>query len=392
MRAGFILLFGLFTLISVSGQQVQLSPASKISVLTCGPGEELYSSFGHSALRVQDSSQGIDLVYNYGVFDTRGENFYFRFSQGRMDYLLVRNRFFDFLEEYKIDNRWVNEQILDLDQRQRNQLFRFLENNARPENRVYQYDFFHNNCATKIWDVLKTALGDDLTFEKDYATTTYTFRRLIRHYLKTNSWGQFGIDLALGSVIDRQATPQEHMFLPDYISEQIKDAKLGAKPLSFNSNPLIMAVQKEQKSSFLTTPLFWILLFLAITILMTYRDYKRGKRSRWFDFLLFSIVGLHGLLIFYLWFLTDHVWTVRNFNILWVFPLNLVVAFFLLKKNPPKWISKYLLVLLFLLLVTVVVWLFEIQLFSLLIIPFMGLLAIRYTYLYRWSTTQNTNT
>ena len=336
MRAGFILLFGLFTLISLCGQQVQLSPASKISVLTCGPGEELYSSFGHSALRVQDSSQGIDIVYNYGVFDTRGENFYFRFSQGRMDYLLVRNRFFDFLEEYKIDNRLVNEQILDLDQRQRNQLFRFLENNARPENRVYQYDFFHNNCATKIWDVLKTALGDDLTFEKDYATTTYTFRQLIRHYLKTNSWGQFGIDLALGSVIDRQATPQEHMFLPDYISEQIKDAKLGAKPLSFNSNSLIMAVQKEQKSSFLATPLFWILLFLAITILMTYRDYKRGKRSRWFDFLLFSIVGLHGLLIFYLWFLTDHVWTVKNFNILWVFPLNLVVAFFLLKKKSAK--------------------------------------------------------
>lgn len=365
-----------------SSQQLYLSPSSKISVLTCGPGEELYSAFGHSAIRVQDAGQGIDVVYNYGVFDTRGENFYYKFSQGRMNYLLARNRFFDFLDDYKLENRWVKEQILDLDEEERNELFRFLENNARPENRVYQYDYILNNCATKIWDVQKKVFGDKLIFDKDYIDTTYTFRELMRHNLKTNSWGQFGIDLALGSVIDREATPQEHMFLPFYVSDQLASAKLGSKPLSFNETPILMAVQKKSKNNFFLSPLFWLVLLFIVTALITYNDFKNDKRSRGFDFILFFIIGLHGLLIFYLWFLTDHVWTVMNFNILWVFPLNIIVAFYLLKKKPPRWISKYIILLLLLIVIAVILWAFKIQSFSVLIIPFLLLLITRYLFLY----------
>ncbi|MGI9553103.1 MAG: DUF4105 domain-containing protein [Aurantibacter sp.] len=383
MRKGFLVVFSLLIGIVAFAQQVKLSPASKISVLTCGPGEALYSSFGHSAFRVQDDAQGIDIVYNYGVFDTRGENFYYKFSQGRMDYLLAREHFFKFLENYKLENRWVKEQILDLDEELRNELFQFLENNALPENRVYQYDYILNNCATKIWDVQKEVFGDKLVFDKNFIDTTYTFRELMRHNLKTNSWGAFGIDLALGSHIDREATPQEHMFLPFYVSDQLANAKLGPKLLSFNETPVIMAVQNSRKNNFFTTPLFWFGLLFIATFLVTYRDYKSGKRSKWFDFLLFFSIGLHGLLIFYLWFLTDHVWTVDNFNILWVFPLNLVVAFLLLKRNPPKWISKYMLLLLLLIAITLILWVLKVQQFSVLILPLLALLAVRYFYLYR---------
>ncbi len=365
-----------------SSQQLYLSPSSKISLLTCGPGEELYSAFGHSAFRVQDDGQGIDVVYNYGVFDAKGLKFYFEFSQGRMNYLLARNRFFDFIDDYKLENRWVKEQILDLDEEQRNELFRFLENNARPENRAYKYDYLLNNCATKIWDVQKKVFADKLIFDKDYIDTTYTFRELMRHNLKTNSWGQFGIDLALGSVIDREATPQEHMFLPFYVSDQLASAQLGSKPLSFNEAPILIAVEKGGKSNFFLSPLFWFALLFIVTLFITYRDFKHGKRSRWFDFILFFIIGLHGLLIFYLWFLTDHVWTVMNFNILWVFPLNTIVAFYLLKKKPPRWISKYIILLLLLIVITVILWAFKVQSFSVLIIPFLLLLITRYLFLY----------
>lgn len=367
-----------------AAQQIELSPTSKISVLTCGPGEELYSSFGHSAFRVQDDNLGIDVVYNYGVFDARGTKFYYEFSQGRMDYLLARNYFSDFLDDYKRENRWVKEQILNLDEKERNKLFLFLENNARPENRVYQYDYILNNCATKIWDVQKIVFGDNLIFDNDYIDTTYTFRELMRHNLKTNSWGQFGIDLALGSVIDREATPQEHMFLPFYINDQLAKAKLGSKPLSIKETTMFKAVNEENKNNFFLSPLFWFVLLFSITVLVTYRDYKSGKRSRWFDFILFFIVGLHGLLIFYLWFLTDHVWTVMNFNILWVFPLNLIVAFFLLKKNPPSWLSKYLILLLGLIVIAAILWIFKVQSFSVLIIPFLLLLTTRYFFLFNW--------
>jgi len=372
----------LFLYFGGNAQQIELSPTSKISVLTCGPGEELYSSFGHSAFRVQDSNLGIDVVYNYGVFDARGAKFYYEFSQGRMDYLLARNYFSDFLDDYKRENRWMKEQVLNLDEKERNQLFRFLENNARPENRVYQYDYILNNCATKIWDVQKIVFGDKLAFDNNYIDTTYTFRELMRHNLKTNSWGQFGIDLALGSVIDREANPQEHMFLPFYVSDQMAKAKLDSKPLSLKETSIFRATQEEHKTNFFLSPLFWFGLLFIITILITYRDYKNGTRSRWFDFILFFIIGLHGLLIFYLWFLTDHVWTVMNFNILWVFPLNVVVAFYLLKKRPPKWISKYLILLFGLIIITLILWAFKVQLFSVLIVPFLLLLTTRYFFLY----------
>jgi len=295
---------------------------------------------------------------------------------------LARNYFSDFLDDYKRENRWMKEQMLNLDAKERNELFLFLENNARPENRVYQYDYILNNCATKIWDVQKKVFGDKLVFENDYVDTTYTFRQLMRHNLKTNSWGQFGIDLALGSVIDREATPQEHMFLPFYVRDQLAKAKLTSKPLSVKETTIFKAAQEEHKNSFFLSPLFWFSLLFIITILVTYRDYKNKTRSRWFDFILFFIVGLHGLLIFYLWFLTDHVWTVMNFNILWVFPLNLIVAFFLLKKNPPSWISKYLVLLLGLIVIALILWIFKVQSFSVLIIPFLLLLITRYFFLY----------
>lgn len=389
MRKGLLLFFLLLFGVMAWAQQVYLSPASKISVLTCGPGTELYTAFGHSAFRVQDAGQGIDVVYNYGVFDTRGKNFYYKFSQGRMDYLLVRNSLFGFLDDYKIDNRWVKEQILDLNEQQRNEIFQFLENNAKPENRVYQYDYILDNCATKIWEVQKKVFGESLVFDKDYIDTTYTFRELMRHHLKTNTWGQFGIDMALGSVIDRKATPKEHMFLPIYVSKQLTSARLDSKLLSFNETEIYTSSPLKTAGNFLLSPLFWFCLFVIITILVTYRDYKNGKRSRWFDFILFFVIGIHGLLIFYLWFLTDHVWTVMNFNILWVFPLNAIVAFLLLKKNPPQWLAKYLLLLLLLIVLTAILWAFKVQSFSVLIIPMLLSLGIRYLFLYSRTTSKH---
>ncbi|MEO9892297.1 DUF4105 domain-containing protein [Aurantibacter sp.] len=382
MRKFILLVFILIFVNNAYSQKVQLSASSKISVLTCGPGEVLYTAFGHSAIRVQDQAQNIDVVYNFGVFSARGMEFYYEFSQGRMDYLLARSYFSDFLYEYKLENRWVKEQLLNLDLKQRNELFQFLENNARPENRIYKYDYLLNNCATKIWDVQKNVFGDQLIFDPNYIDTLYTFRELMQQNLKTNTWGQFGIDLALGAVIDRKATPEEHMFLPEYVSKQLKKSKLGNQVLSPNEKEIVASIEQEVENNFFLSPLFWFLIGLIITGLVTYNDVNKNKRSRWFDFLLFLITGLHGLLIFYLWFLTDHIWTVNNFNILWLFPLNIITAFFLLKKSLPKWLPKYLILLITLISITCILWLVKIQSFSVLIIPIILLLIIRYLFLY----------
>lgn len=379
------LLFGTFFIgcsLFGLGQTPELTPLSKISVLTCGPGEELYASFGHSAFRVQDTSLGIDVVYNYGIFDDSSKYFYLKFIQGQMDYRLGRQRFTRFFAEYEYFNRWVKEQDLDLSLTERNELFKFLEHNNLPENQVYSYDFFFDNCSTKIWEVLKTSLGEPLVFDETYLKHKFTFRQLIYQNLDTNSWSAFGIDLALGSVIDVEATPKEHMYLPAYTLEQLRTSKLNDKPLAPSLSVLYQSKSLNKSSFFLMTPLFWLLLLLLFVVFVTYRDFKKKRRSRWLDFALFFITGLAGLLLLFLWFLTDHSQTVSNFNVLWVFPMNVVIAFILVKrKTPPEWIKKYLLALLVLILIVPFIWLFKIQIFSPLFIVILIALVIRYLFL-----------
>ncbi|WP_339709066.1 DUF4105 domain-containing protein [uncultured Kriegella sp.] len=387
MQSKNIILLFFLTLVTFGfSQKIELSPLSEISVLTCGPGDDLYTSFGHSAFRVQDRTLGIDAVYNYGTFDFNPPWFYLEFTQGKLIYSLGRQRMERFLAEYKYYDRWVKENKLNLSLEERNKLFQFLEHNYLPENRDYRYDFFYDNCATKIWDVLKENFNNKLTFSPNYIEEQYTFRELIHQNLEFNSWAAFGIDLALGSVIDKKATPQEHMYLPAYIMKQLTHATLNGKPLSEKTKVVFEPVRGNKNSIFFTSPLFWLNLILILGIALTYNDFRKKRRTKWFDFLLFFITGLAGLLLFHLWFLTEHTTTVGNFNLFWVFPLNLAVAFFMISKKPlPVWISKYLLLLLVLLGATILVWLLNIQVFSPMIIPLLILLAVRYLFLFQLS-------
>ena len=363
-------------------QDPVLSNAAQISVLTCGGGQELYTAFGHSAFRVQDPMQGIDVVYNYGTFDFEAPNFYTNFARGRLIYTLSRQRFENFLYEYEYEKRWVKEQILDLDQNQKNDMIVFLENNYRPENRDYRYDFLYDNCSTKLPDILSQILGDQLNFQEDHLETRFTFRELIRQNLSTNSWASLGIDLALGADIDREATAYQHMFLPAYVMYQLDNTLLNGQPLVKRTRTVLNNQNLRWSSLFTVAPLFWLLLLLAFSLTITYIDFRNKTRSRWLDFSLFLLSGIAGILLFFLWFFTDHNATVNNFNILWLFPLNLVAAFYLLRKSePPAFIRPYLIGLCVLLVLTAVIWLFGLQVFSPLIgIPIMALL-VRYIWL-----------
>ena len=379
-----ILFIGLLVFFSFAGfgQTPELTPLSKISVLTCGPGEELYASFGHSAFRVQDTSLGIDVVYNYGVFDDTSKYFYLKFIQGQMNYRLARQRSSRFLAEYEYFNRWVKAQNLELSLTERNELFKFLEHNYLPENQVYSYDFFYDNCSTKVWDVLKASFGGQLIFNETYIKHQFTFRQLIHQNLKTNSWSAFGIDLALGAIIDNEATPKEHMYLPKYTMEQLKTSKIGGALLAPIEEVIYESKPLEKKGFFFTTPLFWLVLMMLLVVYVTYMDFKKKRRSRWLDFGLFFTTGLAGLLLLFLWFLTDHSQTVSNFNVLWVFPLNAFIAFILVKhRTPPAWIKKYLWVLIALIHIVPLLWVLKIQIFSPLIIFILVALVIRYLFL-----------
>ncbi len=371
-------------------QVIELSSLAKISVLTCGSGDQLYSTFGHNAFRVHDPTIGIDVVYDYGVFDFRTKNFYVKFAQGQLDYTVARRYYSNFIKEYEFEKRWVKEQVLQLSQEEKNKLFQFLENNYLPENRAYQYDFFYNNCSTKIWDVLKNIYGDKLKLDKNYLENQYTHRELIHQNMATNSWSAFGIDLALGSVIDDLATPKEHMFLPLYVMRQFRTTQFGSKLLAANETAVYKPKTQNDKPNFFTTPLFVTLILMVIVFIITIFDYKNAKRSRGLDFTLFFITGAAGVVIFFLWFLTDHTATANNLNIVWAFPLNLIIAFLIWRKKPlPVWLRWYVLFLLLMLVLTVVLWLFKVQVFSPVIIPVLLAIGIRYIFLYFANREQN---
>ena len=365
-----------------SGQSIGLSDESQISVITCGPGVELYSSFGHTAFRVQDPIRGIDVVYNYGTFDFNTPNFYLKFARGKLLYSLSRQRFENFLYTYQLENRWVKEQILELGEEDKNKIFQFLENNYKPENRDYKYDFLNENCSTKIPEILSLVLGNNMVFHSDHLTESMTFRDLIQSYLYWNSWASFGIDLALGAVIDRAAEPDEYMFLPDYVLYQVNNTSYGDNSLLNRQRTVLDLSNGHAVTFFTTSPLFWLLILLFFTLTITVIDYRNDTRSRWLDFVLLLVSGLAGIFMIFLWFFTDHTATASNYNILWAFPANAVIAFYMKGKGRlESWIPKYFQVLLGLLGLMIVFWVTGVQRYHPLALLILSIFGTRYSYL-----------
>ncbi|MDC6391099.1 DUF4105 domain-containing protein [Maribacter sp. PR1] len=382
------LLFFLFLTIGLRGfsQEFQISPLSKISLLTVGTGEDLAAKFGHSAIRFKDPTLGIDEVYGYGTYDFEDPNFYLNFTRGKLAYTISRMPFKYFERSYQIEQRWIKEQELDLSLSQRKEIVAFLDQNLLPENRKYKYDFLFDNCATRIPEVFEETLGNALQFDFSYLEEQYTFRELIHQNLAINSWSNFGIDLALGAVIDRKATTYEHMFLPLYVYKQMKHTSLNGKPFVKNETVLLAVPPKKDNSIFFLSPIFWLSIFTLIVAYVTYLDYKRKSRTIWLDIALFGFTGLTGILIVFLWFFTDHDATKMNFNVLWAFAPNLILTFLIMKKKPSNWVKYYVILLLPLLLLTVLLWVFKVQIFSVLIVFILLSLAIRYIFLFNHLT------
>ncbi|WP_242206336.1 lipoprotein N-acyltransferase Lnb domain-containing protein [Aestuariivivens insulae] len=383
-RRKLLLLVSLIFAFNVQGQQKKLSPEAEISVLTIGPGATLNDAFGHSAFRIKDYIKGLDLVFNYGVYDFNTPNFYLKFAQGKLNYLIGLDYYEDFYESYIAQNRTIKEQVLNLSQTEKQKLFDYLANNYKPENRAYLYDFFYDNCATKIKDVLQEATSNSITFKTPKNFEAKTFRSLIHENLDLNSWGAVGIDVALGSVIDRQATPEQHMFLPKNIYRFFGAATVKTdnnKTLVKQKRVLFEKMEQPKQNDFFTSPLFVFGVLGVFILWLTYKDFKNKKRTLWLDVLLFSITGIIGVFILLLWFATDHTGTHQNYNLLWAFALNLLVIPQLLKKQPAKWFIKYLKFLIILLCLLTLHWIIGVQVFAIGLIPFFIALLLRYIYL-----------
>lgn len=368
--------------ISVSGfaqKSRQLSDQADISVITCGPYQgELYSAFGHSAFRVHDPAVGLDKVYNYGTFDFDQPNFYLNFTRGHLLYKLSAYDYQHFQDSYIYYNRFIHEQVLNLTPAQKQRLFNYLEWNTLPNNESYYYDYFYNNCATKIRDVVATVFGDSVKFDGSYITTTYTIRELTDLYLEPQPWGDLGIDICLGLPMDKKATPYEYMFLPDFIESGFDHATIQQNgtvvPIVKTKNHVYESRTEPRARGFFH-PLFLFLALAVVVAGLSVYDVRRGKASAWFDAILFGVTGLLGILLLFLWFGTDHKAAAKNMNLLWAFPFNLVAAIALVKN--PRWLEKYFFAVAVLSALLLVSWFWLPQMLNHFLVPIVVIIMVR---------------
>ena len=380
----FFLLSFLFLIYSPLKAQFQLSVYSEVSIVSAGPGDELYEAFGHSAIRIKDPVLNLDLIYNYGMFDFNQPNFLLNFAKGNMIYSLASYDFKYFLASYKRDKRWLKQQVLNLTQQEKQAYFLFLEKKASPKNKDYLYDPYFNNCATKLRDITKSILKNKVVFNDNHLEKNLTFRQLTNNEIHWNSWGTFGLNLIAGTKLDKTATTEEYLYLPDYVYSSFKDATVfienQPKKLVKREDVLLNFKEKEAETSLLSPFLIFSLLTL-LGIYITYKDIKNNKRTKFLDFILFFISGLIGCILVFLWFFSTHSTAPNNFNVLWAFAPNLIIAFLFLRTKTKKWLKKYILLLLGLLVIIPILWVFKIQVYQISIIPLLVLYFTRYYFL-----------
>ena len=338
------LLFLIFLVLLVFHTKIdaqQLSAESKISILTCNPGKDVYSMYGHTAIRVNDLSRNIDIVFNYGVFSFDSPNFMYRFAKGQTDYLMIGQKFDTFLPEYEQDRRSVYEQVLNLSPEGKNQLFDALIENSRLENRQYRYNFFMDNCATRVRDMIEHHAGATIRFTDNHPTESY--RDLIKKFHHSFRWIDLGIDLLVGKKADEPVSAYGQMFLPEYLMNQFATAEIT---MDRKSQPLVLETQTiyEYPNSKLISDWPWPTIVFGLFFLLvagiSIRAYLRKTKTDWLDYWLFSLSGFSGLIIGWFTIYSEHPAMSPNYNLLWAFPLNLAFAIVWKRKGWRKY-SRY---------------------------------------------------
>ena len=349
----------------------------RISLLTCTPGEELYSTFGHSALRVTDTVNNTDIVYNYGTFNFDEPGFYTKFIRGKLMYYLSTEDFLSFQYSYQMERRGITEQVLNLTCSEKNNILNMLQGNMMSENRFYKYDFLFDNCTTRLRDLVEKAANGQVDFG-EVLKTKATFRDLIYEYLNYNDkqWSKLGIDILLGSKTDAVMKPREVMFLPDYLMKTFDSSTIDSQPLVAEKNSLLRVDYSRIGKDNLTHPFF---IFLCLFVLIAFLSFSKNRGIQrflsGFDAFLFFISGLLGLLLLFMWFGTDHVMCKNNYNLLWAWPTNVVVAFFIHSKK--RWPKIYFTIYAVFNLVLLGLWFFLPQHMNPALIPIILILILR---------------
>lgn len=310
-----------------------------VSLLTVSPGTELYSLFGHSAIRIQDPLHGINEVYNFGTFDFDTPNFGLKFASGRLDYMISLNSYNDIYQCYLWEERAMIEQVLNLTDSQKQEIIDMLRTNYLPENRFYRYDFLNDNCATRIRDIIEKGVGDSTVFAN--AKTSYdklTYRQLLRQFLPNFPWVSLGIDLLIGLPGDKVTDNREKMFLPEYMRQIVGASTLkNGEKLATETRSLLTDIKEPFETINFITPISIFFAMLTLSLI----GFSSAQFSRIFSTIFYLSLGVLGVVLTLTTFVTDHATMRNNLNLLWALPFNIVMFRYAGKKTISKLVRYY---------------------------------------------------
>jgi hypothetical protein len=312
-----------------------------MSLITVSPSdEEVYTLYGHTSLRVKDTVNNIDLAFNYGIFDFSKPNFIYRFTKGETDYRLEAYPFQYFISEYEMRGGEVTEQILDLSPVEKKAIWEALITNLQPQNKVYRYNFFFDNCATRPLNIIENGIDGKLVFPNK--PKDKSFRDIINHSTRNHPWLTFGCDLALGSPTDSIINGKDEMFLPKYLMDGLDKAMIIAddgtsRPLVSSTKKLTTGIEEEVSGAWnWMTPNVACWTLFIIVLACTIYQWRKKKYNPIIDCALFLAAGIGGIVLWFLCFISTHPCISPNWNIIWIQPFDLITAILFIVKRLRK--------------------------------------------------------
>lgn len=343
-KLGFILLkfmsrlkyfiFCLFMGVAFSVQS-QSSDSIRFSLLTCASGTEIYSLFGHTAIRYENYTRRIDVVFNYGMFSFNTPNFIFRFVAGETDYQLGITPYSYFEAEYAMRGSSVYQQVLNLTQSEKERLLTILENNYLPENRIYRYNYFYDNCTTRARDKIEECIEGKVVYPDSLSGKSY--RSIVHEFTAGSPWDEFGIDLCLGAEADKEINKRQQMFSPFYMkyyasNAYVVDAGGTRRPLILDETKIVDVEPEEVQPGFILSPLMCGALFLALCVVMAWGQWKTQRIWWGWDIVLYGLQGLAGCIIAFLFFFSVHPTVGSNWLLILFNPIPLLYLPFMVYK------------------------------------------------------------
>ena len=332
----YIVLTALLSVVNITAgaQSMNNNDSIQISLLTCSPGKEVWAQYGHTAIRYYDKEKGLDLAINYGIFSLDQTYFIPRFVLGMTDYRMGIQAMDDFLAQYSYEGRGVVEQVLNLSSKDKEVIYEALQENMKPENVVYRYNYFFDNCTTRARDMIVSHLHGRVVYPP--AKPDATFRSMIHKWNYKDKWSQFGEDLLLGVNADRKTTKSEQQFLPENLRLDFDKATYNGKPLVKQTNELLPAETTEAEPSSLLSPIFVAFLFATISIIITFFSYRKQRVYWLWDAVLMLTSGLIGIILFIMIF-SQHPCVSLNFIIIFFNPLPLFFLYPTVKRKKTLW-------------------------------------------------------